>query len=298
MKKCIACGKSVLLTDEFNGKTFCKTCSLKMHLPFWKNKLYSDMKELESQRDKIINNIVSQGFLEDAIACVKEYFAAEEQNGFAYGQDGGLGQTIKVYGNHCIINTDKNKFDIDEVSKEYVKTVNSTKPKTNFLSDPEFQRSLVKGLSSGRFLKTGIGLASTAFFDAARKEIIPEKAQITVQYTPVYVRYTDFSNIEFANAAGENIGYLRFFNGNNGAETIFFFRGTGKLKKRMPIIYAYINECLSKNISNNQLQNSLPYNSSSEHNIFDEIREYKNLLDDGIISQEEFEIKKKEILKL
>lgn len=46
------------------------------------------------------------------------------------------------------------------------------------------------------------------------------------------------------------------------------------------------------------ITNSSNNKKSVSEDKFDEIRKYKALLDDGIISQEDFENKKKELLKL
>jgi hypothetical protein len=56
--------------------------------------------------------------------------------------------------------------------------------------------------------------------------------------------------------------------------------------------------CNQRNTSNSESHNSESHNSVSQYSTADEIRKYKELWDDGIITEEEFQAKKKQLLGL
>lgn len=113
------------------------------------------------------------------------------------------------------------------------------------------------------------------------------------------IYFTDITSVQFKNL-GMTTGYLQFeypgshsFN-NFTSENSFTFSATigtakySKLKEIMPQVYEYIQAKIKEVKSNTQ------NNTSSA----DEIKKYKELLDMGAITQEEFDLKKKELLKL
>lgn len=113
--------------------------------------------------------------------------------------------------------------------------------------------------------------------------------------------YTDITSVQFKNL-GIASGYLQFeyagsHSGNNfTSENSFVFSATigtskyKKLKEEMPGIY----EDIRNRIDNAKTMNSKPViNAVSPA---DELKKYKELFDSNIITQEEFEAKKKQIL--
>lgn len=150
-------------------------------------------------------------------------------------------------------------------------------------------------------IRTGIGLATSAAIDTAQKEMFPEKAKIQVNFGNQVLRYTDYSKIEFVNIDNPEIGLLRFF--NQLSEISFYFSGNSsydnnKLKKKMLLIYNKINECMRNSIIHavNPVENCFVTSKSKDN--FEDIRKYKALMDEGIISKEEFDVKKKELFGL
>ena len=115
--------------------------------------------------------------------------------------------------------------------------------------------------------------------------------------------YADITSVQFKNL-GMTTGYLQFeyagsHSGNNFvSENSFTFSsslGTKKyeeLKTIMPVVYEYIQERIKEA---KKMKNSA---TVVEVSGADELKKFKELLDMGIISQEEFDAKKKQILGL
>lgn len=119
--------------------------------------------------------------------------------------------------------------------------------------------------------------------------------------------YTDISSIEFKNCGLTN-GYIEFkvagqSNTHSGAwggmnnENRFVFGATTLDKaKQLAADMAIYNEVLQNKLKQAKMaKNSIPVAKQSTAS---EIKEYKALLDEGIITQEEFDAKKKQLLGL
>lgn len=115
--------------------------------------------------------------------------------------------------------------------------------------------------------------------------------------------YKDITSVQFKNL-GITSGYIQFeyagsHSGNNyTSENSFVFSasiGTAKhkkMKEEMPKIYEYLQSKVDEAKKNNN--NSIISTVSPA----EELKKFKDLLDSGVISQEEFEAKKKQILGL
>lgn len=111
--------------------------------------------------------------------------------------------------------------------------------------------------------------------------------------------YSDITSVQFKNL-GMTTGFLQFeYAGSHSTnnfvnENSFTFSATigtakhKKLKEDMPPIYEYIQDRVraAKDFKNNSVNVS----------VADELKKFKELLDGGVISQEEFEAKKKQLL--
>lgn len=118
------------------------------------------------------------------------------------------------------------------------------------------------------------------------------------------IYYSDVTSVQFKNLKGTT-GYIQFeypgsMSGNNfTSENSFTFSatiGTNKyyeLQKAMPTIYEYI-QAKVREYKENKIQGGTVI--KQELSSADEIRKFKQLLDDGIITKEEFEAKKKQLL--
>ena len=100
---------------------------------------------------------------------------------------------------------------------------------------------------------------------------------------------TGFLQFEYAGSHSVN----NFVNENSF--TFSATIGTAKykrLKEEMPPVYEYVQKRIREVKEEKNKQATIEISS------VDEIRKYKELLDDGIISNEEFEAKKKQLLGL
>ena len=114
--------------------------------------------------------------------------------------------------------------------------------------------------------------------------------------------YSDITSLQFKNLKGTT-GYIQFeypgsHSGNNfTSENSFTFSatlGTNKyyqLQETMPPVYDYIQAKIREYKTNRNTVESVISQA-------DEIKKFKELLDNGIITQEEFEAKKKQLLGL
>lgn len=116
--------------------------------------------------------------------------------------------------------------------------------------------------------------------------------------------YKDVSSVQFKNL-GKTNGYLMFeFAGSHSFsratdDNSFLFAatyGTGKyklLKEKMPLVYKYVKERIRE-----AKQAPAPQVVETQTSDADELLKFKQLLDAGVITQEEFDAKKKQILGL
>lgn len=115
--------------------------------------------------------------------------------------------------------------------------------------------------------------------------------------------YSDITSVQFKNL-GHTTGYLQFeypgaHSGNNfNSENSFIFSATigtakyRKLKEEMPRICDDIRKRV------NEAKNAKTGTTAVALSPADELKKYKDLLDSGIITQEEFDAKKKQLLGL
>ncbi len=296
MVKCVACNKTTLLPEYLDTITFCKTCALKIRLPLWRYKQYDDIEDLVSQKKKSVKLAENYGFSKASIHRINEYFDNEINSGFLKGFHGGCGQSIKIYTDYCVIDTRKDQFDINYISKEYARALKSTRPKQSFMEDKTKVAALTKGVLSGKIVKAGLGLATSLALDVAQNSILPKREKMEVKYGKRYIKYSSIESVEFMDATQEEIGFLRIY--NNSSVDLFFFEGTNiftvrNKNNKVRDIYEVLNE----RVENNYISNTKKANRSEMDN-FEAIKKYKELLEDGIISQEEFDMKKKELLDL
>lgn len=117
------------------------------------------------------------------------------------------------------------------------------------------------------------------------------------------VDVVDIESIEFSKATLWKNGYISIgakgeiknSAGLRGAgkdlRSIVFFPKKNELAEK---IYYHIRALIEKNKTNNSMQ----INQEKQVSSADELRKFKELLDEGIITQEEYDLKKKQLLDL
>lgn len=124
------------------------------------------------------------------------------------------------------------------------------------------------------------------------------------------ILFKDYCDVETFSKANTANGYLKFIpNGVNPDELYecdyFFFNNSipfesKKIKQKVENVKKILEEKLEKAVveekeEKRKVSQETKMNDDSR---FDEIRKYKQLLDEGIITEEEFQAKKKELLNL
>lgn len=328
MQKCEACSENMLTIIEMNNSKICKGCYSKIETKEWKNKNYISSSQLKTEKNKVIQIAKDNNFPEEAMKFIENTFENKIEKNWIYTIDGKKGQILKVYEDYFSINTTE-EFDIDDIAEDYAEIYNEDHPKNNQYSKSDAQ-NIVKGVmgTSGGLVKdiliagvtkkgiTSKGIASitnkftsgmeSAITNAVGKaydEKYPEKKPFKRHRGERKYKYTDFEIVEFRNVGNDCLGYLKFQNKNTIANSdfdILYFYGSEAKKdviKIMPEVYSYILNKINsqkKEISNEKKVETKIDNSL----IVEDIKRFKELLDMGAITQEEYDKKKKELLNL
>ncbi len=221
---------------------------------------------------------------------------------------------LKVFANHCIITTksEGKKNELENMFYQFDNEDDQDDEDEIFSFDDK--RNLVRGLMSGKIVQAGIGAAVSATLNQQEKEKKAEKKindrhKKVARLISVGERRVDLRNIlevETYSKANTTNGYLRFVKKTAGENRLynceyFFFNNstpfeTKKIKQKVESIKNIINERI---ISVEQEQKVVKKTSEKQKtDVFEEIRKFKQLLDEGIISEEEFNAKKKQLLDL
>lgn len=322
MTKCIACGKNVLLPTEFGRHTLCRSCAIAVNLSSWKNRDCPSINDLLLNKENALKLAHDNNFSDEAIQAIKKYFDEYIDAGYQTTLNGIAGQSLKLFDNYVIVSTkDENKR--QELSGNFILFPdNDDTPETSFLSSQ--MDNIVDGLFSGKLIQTGIGLATSAILDYSESEKRAErklnehrqKLEQSIIVGDYKILLNTLLRVELFYSSGYDVGYLRFIPkdapiSDYYASKYFFF------KNSIPFESKKIRQCLEeiKNQLNDKISsleqestvfstestttgNTLGAFAPNSSDPFSDIRKFKQLLDDGIISEEEFQKKKKELLGL
>ncbi|WP_449078664.1 SHOCT domain-containing protein [Ruminococcus sp.] len=294
MMKCDACGEVIKTLQPFGNAKICKKCFSKINTSEWKQTEYLSNDDVETNRNKILKKACKYGYPPVVIDGINKYFDNKIQKGLFRIVDGGLEQLLKVYETHCVLVT-MDDFDVNEISKKYSKLNKSSSG--NILSNIGAD-TIVRSLLTGSVVKAGISLATSAVVNATTNSISNEKVSFKLVKGGITINYNDFDRIEYKNVGDDELGFLRFRNSMYGCESaediVFFFDDDSYMKQ----VYSYINEKISIAHKQSQMTENSKNPEVNNTSVADEILKFKNLLDIGAITQEEFDTKKRELLKM
>lgn len=286
MQQCDACCEKVSNLKSIGKAKICQKCFTKIDVKEWKKTEYECNQDVEKNRKKILEIVENNSFPQIIIDDVNNHFDKKIQKGLFRLKNGHVGQILKVYETHCVLITNNN-FDVEEISKQYGKIIQSNKSKTNNFLDNAGE-VLVNGFLRGGVIKAGVSLATSAAVNATLNSAFPTKGEFKVVKGYKTIGYNEFDIVDYQPKNGDNeIGYIRFrnslYHNKSSEDLVFFFNNNSYVVD----IFKYIQDKIfkSKNLSNGV---SVP----------DEILKYKKLLDIGAITQEEYDSKKNELLKL
>lgn len=297
---CDVCGSSVQNLNLVGKAKLCKKCYVKIDKEAWRECEYSDNNKVEENRAKILKIANKNYFPQVVLDGINESFDRKIQKGLidtVYGEN----QKLKVFETHCVLETYGN-FDEEEMSKRYAKLLRKSGNGAGLLSNGIAQ-VLVRSALGGGILKTGVSLAKSAVVNVAADAVVdafaPNRASFRVRKGSVTIEYDYYDIVDFQRTLTigyeDELGYMRFRNSQQSVEEsnslIFFFDSNYSAEK----MYNYICDRIEQEKKNNIDKTSNQY-TNGVTSIADEILKFKQLLDLGAITEEEYLEKKKELL--
>ncbi len=294
MLKCDACQEIVSSYKKLGETILCKKCFAKINTEEFKREDYFSHEELEKDKEKVIKIARKNNFPDTIINNIIEYFNKKISKNLQYTIDGEKGQILKVYNDYLTITT-TDEFLEDEVEREYQKIL-----KGNHLTKGDIEAITEVG---GEFLNDLIGfnplrngiLKSVTKFATNKASDNKSNIQFTfnIQEGSLKINYQDYDYINFYRPKEDDkIGFLLLRNiqkyQNGASDILFFFENDDDIINKIKKITTFLeNKITSKSNNRNQIKD-----------VSSELRELKSLLDDGIITSDDFEKKKKELLNL
>ena len=294
MKKCDACGQNVSNLQVLGEAQLCNSCYGKIsNNEAWKEDDYSENEEVEKNRKKVLKIATKYGYPASVIDGINKHFDSYIQVGLidtVYGKS----QELKVFETHCVLETYGN-FDDDEMAKQYAKLIR--KGNQSGLISNNVVKAVVHGVMGGGILSAGMSLAKSAIIDAAVDAVAPERASFKVRKGKVALDYAIYDTVEFQKVVSvgfeDELGYMRFRCSQQPAnEAVFFFTHNYAAEE----MYNYICDRIDEYKRNSLIESIKP--QKEQISAADELLKYKQLLDIGAITQEEYSAKKKQLLGL
>lgn len=321
MATCKVCNTKTFFTSNFSDVTLCKNCADLVRLSEWKERNFESMEDLVDTKNNILSIITSNTNMVQIKKNVEDYFDEYISKGFVTSLDGKAGQKLLVFNNFCIVNT-KNESKKDELVSRFDEYIDHDLDDDD--DDDELKTlsnigKLGKSFFKGNIVAAGISMAADSMMSEKIKEkkeekayeLSKKKAKGIISVGDRLLNLDEYSRVETYWAANKLYGYVQFVPKGKKPTDMFgcdyFFYNPGmfgqnrNLKNRIEIIKNTLNKMISsssiKNEKKNETQAGVISKNSNNDN-FAEIRKYKELLDEGIITEEEFSQKKKELLKL
>ena len=298
MVPCDVCGSSVQNLNPVGSAKLCKRCFSKIDTEEWQEKDYSDNEDVEKNRKKILKIANKQKFPPKVISGINEYFDGKIQKGLidvVYGEY----QELRVFETYCVLRT-YGSFDEDELAKRYAKLLRKSNQGGGLISNAAAQ-ALVAGVLGGGLVKAGMSLVTSAVTSVAVDAIAPNRMYFNVKKGTKNIDYSFYDIVEFQKVLSigieDELGYMKFRSSQQAVdvsnELIFFFTNNYTAEK----MYNYICEQIVQE-KKKHMEKSMNQASTSNISVADEIFKFKNLLDIGVITEDEFNEKKKELLKM
>lgn len=332
METCSACGNRSLFAERYGAVTLCKACAFKVMTPKWKNKEYKTNAEVEEQKKKILELAQKAGFFANAISGLEQYFDSLIIPGLVKIVDGRQEQDLVIFEDHCYIYT-SDRFNFKEIEKEYLHIMSgkrgggplrdldgvvNSRMATDLIDD--VVGSLLPG---GGIIKRSIVRAGkNAALNMLSGQPTGESSRTEKRTVVLNVRtgkrrvdYSEYDIIRFVEPVGEEtVGFILFQNSDNidfpDEDVLFFYSNSSSLKKEVSQAYDYIKQRVSaiqKNLQDEEKKKreeddirrkKLEMRSAVSGSLADELLKFKQLLDIGAITQDEFNAMKKQLMDI
>lgn len=298
MATCDACGKNMLIPTNILGYRVCMKCAMILKSRDWLNNAFFETNDdVLRMKNKVMLAASGAGFNGNLLQTISDYFDSQIEEGLVFRFNGHEGQTIKIFEDRCVILTSEN-FDEDDVSKRYARSLKKGVSLESIFSDGAVVKALATGLLSKRGLvKAGMSIASSVALNSAIDNCFPGNASICVSPGARAINYIDCEDIQLLKDNPDRegcIGALRFILKSSN-EYQFFYSGNNKT---VSSICARINEFVGSVKENHYAAEEKKNNMVGASTVADEIMKFKELLDMGAITQEEYDLKKKQLLDL
>ncbi len=295
MKKCDNCGEVTQSAIHFGHSTLCKKCFSKIKTADWDCQNYFDRKELNHAKANVIKKAKKNKFNATIINDINDHFDNKVDKNWLYTIEGVIGQTLTIYEDYLVIQTTED-FEYDNIKKEYEKILSSNKKNLKSLGT-ELLGDVISTnhpFSKKNIVKTIAKMTTSSENSTENHE---NKINFYVRQGNIKVNYSDYDSINlYLPDEDEDMGFIVIRNStnekNSSSDRLFFFDDVNEdqIKKIFPII--------EEKIESSSRINEKTEEKISKASFGDELRELKALLDEGIITKEEFEQKKKKILNL
>ncbi len=300
MMKCDGCGLTVQTLHPVGAGKLCKKCFSKIDKDGWNKKKgdFEDNTEVEETRKKILQIAHKQQFPPIIFEGINKHFDSMIEQGLFCSIDGDEEQILRVYDTHCILITDED-FDIDEAAKKYGAARKKSQPSENLISSNTVVKA-ARSFMTGGIVKAGITLATDAVASTAINRI-PTKQGFTVHQGSYRIEYRDFGHVEYKNISDEEdaVGYIRFqsaYSQDPNDDVVFLFSSKEKKAKEA---CRFISDKIREAHTIPTQPKEIPASAQTPAvDPIEQIKKLKELLDMGILTQEEFDAKKKDLLNL
>lgn len=317
MEKCSICGKTVIMKTCFGKEILCKKCDSLINASSWNKREFSSSDDLLEKKTNALSLAKSNNLSENIINSINVFFDEYLKDGFITSINGKAGQTLKVFENYCIVSTKNENAKIFLTNMFY--QFDDDDDEDEILT-AEDKLQLAKGVLRGGLIKTGIGVAMSASLKQSAKEQNEEKKEKArerklekiIKVGEKKLLFKDYNFVDTFSKTNTTNGCLKFVpinvDPNNIYECDYFFFNNSipfeskKIKQKIETIKSIIEDKIEK--MSIEKKQEVEKNTIKEEKIkiendrFEEIRKFKQLLDEGIITEEEFQTKKKELLNL
>lgn len=290
MLTCDCCGKPVQVCQAIGDADICGSCYEKLNASEWISCKYEGNKEVEAHR-AIILNIAKERRVPDAVKeGINRHFDNKLQKDLVCVIDGGKGQKLKVFKDYCVLVT-QDSFDMETISKQYAKALKDRQKEEEKVSN-DTAKLFARSVMAGGIIRAGINLATSAAIHAAADKYVPDKKRIKVVKGEFKVDYRKYFYAEHQPIGNSDVGFIQFVSRRTNekySDDVLFFYGCSSDK----ITEGFNAICESMD----QLYQTAAQTTAATASVADEILKFKQLLDMGAITREEYELKKSQLLK-
>ena len=301
MKKCDVCGETKLTVEKMGKAIICKKCYSKLNIPEWKEDSFFDKQGLKESMNKVIAVAKKNNFPDSAIEYIEKKFNSKKSSDWLYMLKSDTGQTLDVYEKYMTLDT-TDDFDDESMVEEYSKLIMTKDPvnKTKTVGGEILNdlSHLKNPLKPKNMVKT---FANVAISNMNKEEKPKEKVDFYVRKGKRRIEYSEYDSLFVRMPRDEELyGFINIKNSNNvnsnTSNILFFFYNDDDEIKHVNKIISYIEKKIIDNQKHTDETNKINESASQQKNSYDDLRELKKLLDDGIINEDDYEKKKKQIL--